>query len=578
MPTEGLNFADLWENIADAVPDEPATVHGSRRRTWREFDDRSSRLAEVLRSSGLGPGSKVACYLHNSDAYLETLFATFKLRGVPVNVNYRYVEGELAYLLDNSDAEAVVFDADLTDRVAGARSGAPMLKVALSVAATEGPTLGEPTPTHPVPGWALDHDRALAGADPMPRIHRSDEDQLFLYTGGTTGMPKGVMWRQRELLELFLPLVALYGASPPATNEGAGEMARFLRESANVPRHLPAAPLMHGTGQFSTLQHLSFSGSIVTLTPRHFDADHLWRIVQAERVRTIAIVGDAFAQPMLDALDAAVERGEPYDLSSLYIIISSGVMWSAPVKQGLQRHGSMILFDSLGSSEGMGFGAAIVAPGQDAPTARFTVGDQACVLAADGRRIDPGSGEVGVLAVGGPLPLGYYKDPDKTATTFPEVNGIRYSIPGDYATPEADGSITLLGRGSVCINTGGEKVYPEEVEEALKEHPAVLDCTVVGVPDERFGQAITAVVSFVASSHGERPTDAEVLASVRARLAGYKRPRHLVMVPEVRRGPNGKADYAWAKQVALAALSGPGPGPGSGPDRSMASGGAPRGS
>ncbi len=567
MSTQGLNFADLWEHIADAVPDEPATVHGSRRRTWRELDDRSSRLARVLRDHGLGPGSKVACYLHNSDAYIEALFATFKLRGVPVNVNYRYVEGELAYLLDNSDAEAIVFDAHLTERVSGARSGAPMLKVALSVAATTDPATnpapGDPVgatsgdDVHGLPGWALDHDGAIEAADPMPRIHRSDEDQLFLYTGGTTGMPKGVMWRQRELLELFLPLVALYGASPPATNEGAGEMARFLRETANVPRHLPAAPLMHGTGQFSTLQHLSFSGSIVTLTPRHFDPDHLWQIVQAERVRTIAIVGDAFAQPMLNALDAAAERGEPYDLSSLYILISSGVMWSAPVKQGLQRHGSMILFDSLGSSEGMGFGTAVVAPGQDAPTARFAVGDQACVLAADGRRIEPGSGEVGVLAVAGPLPLGYYKDPDKSARTFPELGGVRYSIPGDYATPEADGSITLLGRGSVCINSGGEKVYPEEVEEALKEHPAVLDCTVVGVPDERFGQAIAAVISFVPPSAGERPSDDEILASVRSRLAGYKRPRHLVTVPAVRRGPNGKADYAWATQVALAALAAP---------------------
>jgi 3-oxocholest-4-en-26-oate---CoA ligase len=552
MPTQGLNFADLWEHVADAVPDDPATIHGARRRTWREFDERSARLAAVLRSHGLGPGSKVACYLHNSDAYLETLFATFKLRGVPVNVNYRYVEGELAHLLESSDAEAVVFDADLTERVAGVRAGVPKLKVALSLPAVDALT----NASSAVPAWALDYDTALAQADPMPRIARSDEDQLFLYTGGTTGMPKGVMWRQRELLELFLPLVALYGAEPARTNEAGGDVARFLREIGNVPRHLPAAPLMHGTGQFSTLQHLSFSGSIVTLTPRHFDADHLWRVVEAEKVRTIAIVGDAFAQPMLDALEAAAARGEPYDVSSVYLIVSSGVMWSAPVKQGLQRHGSMILFDSLGSSEGMGFGSTVLAPGQDVPTARFTVGDQACVLSDDGRRIVAGSGEVGVLAVAGPIPLGYYKDPAASARTFREVDGVRYSIPGDYATPEADGSITLLGRGSVCINTGGEKVYPEEVEEALKGHPAVVDCTVVGIPDERFGQAVAAVVSLL-ELDGRPPDRAEVLASVAGRLAGYKRPRHLVVVSQVRRGPNGKADYAWARQVALDTLTPP---------------------
>jgi fatty-acyl-CoA synthase len=286
--------------------------------------------------------------------------------------------------------------------------------------------------------------------------------------------------------------------------------------------------------------------SIVTLVDRHFDPHELWRTVERERVTQMAIVGDAFAKPMLRALEEAEARGEPYDISSLRLIISSGVMWSAEVKHALMRRGAFICFDSLGSSEGVGFAGSISAPGAEQKTAKFTIGTSTKVFTDDGREVVPGSGEVGRLAVGGYIPLGYYKDPAKSDSTFLVIDGQRWSVPGDFASVETDGTITLLGRGSVVINSGGEKIFPEEVEEAVKVHPAVADCLVVGVPDERFGEAVTAVVSL---RPGERATSDEISAALEP-LARFKRPRRFVIVDEVVRGPNGKADYKWAKATA----------------------------
>ncbi|HEX6311077.1 MAG TPA: AMP-binding protein, partial [Acidimicrobiia bacterium] len=302
------------------------------------------------------------------------------------------------------------------------------------------------------------------------------------------------------------------------------------------------------TGQFTTFQSLFLGGTVVTLEGRHFDPDELWRVVAREKVTNMAIVGDAFAKPMVRALEEAEARGEPYDISSLAIVISSGVMWSAPVKDALMSRQPMICYDSLGSSEGVGFANSISAPGGETRTAKFTIGPHATVLTDDGRAVRPGSGEIGLLAVGGHIPTGYYKDPAKSAATFREHDGQRYSIPGDYATVEADGTVTLLGRGSVCINSGGEKIYPEEVEEAVKHHPAVHDAIVVGVPDDRFGEAVTAVVSL---RPGETAAESEILGAVEdSGLARFKRPRHVVVVDDVPRAPNGKADYAWAKTTA----------------------------
>jgi fatty-acyl-CoA synthase len=533
------NFATLWESVADALSDRVAIARGAQRRTWTEFDDRASRLAQALTAAGIEPGAKIASYLYNGNEYLEGLYATFKMRGVAVNVNYRYLEDELVYLLDNSDAEALFFHSSLGDRVAKIRDRAPLVK--LWIAVDDG---GE----HP--DFAERYEDLISTNDPMPRITRSGEDMYFLYTGGTTGMPKGVMWRFDDLWGVLADATyALLGHTAPARPEDVGPLARQIVETLDTA-HLPASPLMHGTGAFTSFQSMWGGGRIITLEGRHFDADELWRVVERERVTQMAIVGDAFAKPMLKALEAAKERGEPYDISSLQLVISSGVMWSSEVKRGLMAFGGFMCFDSLGSSEGVGFASSISAPGAEHSTAKFAIGPQARVLKDGGEEVVPGSGEVGMLAVGGNIPVGYYKDEAKTAATFPTINGTRWSVPGDFASVEADGTIVLLGRGSVVINSGGEKIYPEEVEEAVKRHPAVVDCLVVGVPDERFGEAVTAVVSLAP----EADVTAEEIGAALDALSRYKHPRRYVFVGEVQRAPNGKADYKWAKQTAASGV------------------------
>jgi fatty-acyl-CoA synthase len=530
------HFADVFEAIADVIPDRTVLIQGDRRVTWHEFDDRAARLAAAFTAAGLQPDSKVASYLYNSNEYSEGVYATFKMRGVQVNVNYRYLEDELVYLLDNSDAEALLFHGSLGERVAKVRDRAPAVKLWIQV--DDGSPRQE---------FAAQYEDLIAQHEPMPRIDRGGEDLYLLYTGGTTGMPKGVMWRNDDLfIVLAEAAYMLVGFPMPANATGAADIARQIVESGVERVHLPASPLMHGTGAFSSFQALALGGAICTLVGRHFDPDELWQTVQRERVTQMAIVGDAFAKPMLRALEAAEARGEPYDLSSLQLIISSGVMWSAEVKHGLMQRGSFICLDSLGSSEGVGFAGSISAPGAEQKTARFTIGAHTKVFTDDGREVEPGSGEVGRLAVGGNIPVGYYKDPKKSDTTFITINGTRWSVPGDFASVEADGTINLLGRGSVVINSGGEKIFPEEVEEAVKLHPAVADCLVVGVPDERFGEAVTAVVEL---HDGADATDEELGAALES-LARYKRPRAVVFVDRVERGPNGKADYGWAKDIA----------------------------
>jgi 3-oxocholest-4-en-26-oate---CoA ligase len=533
------NFADIWESVSDALPDHVVLVQGARRVTWAEFDDRAARLAAALTAAGLQPGSKVASYLYNSNEYSEGVYATFKLRGVPVNVNYRYLEDELAYLIDNSDAEALLFHGELGDRVAKIRAQAPGVKAWIQV--DDG---------SPHQDFAVAYEDLVAAHDPMPRIERSGDDLYFLYTGGTTGMPKGVMWRNEDLIKVLADSgYALAGATPPEQPEGAGAVAKGVVDAGSVRMHIPASPLMHGTGGFTSFQAMFVGTGIVTLENRHFDAHELWQTVQRERVTQMAIVGDAFAKPMVRALEEAETAGAPYDISSVQLIISSGVMWSTETKQALMARGNIICFDSLGSSEGVGFAGSINAPGSAPTTAKFTIGASTKVFTDDGREVAPGSDEVGMLAVGGHIPVGYYKDERKSAGTFRTINGQRWSVPGDMARVEADNSIVLLGRGSVVINSGGEKVFPEEVEEAVKLHPGVTDCLVVGIPDDRFGEAVTAVVAC--------PDDATITASDLAAaldsLARFKRPRQFVFVPEIVRGPNGKADYKWAKAQAAAA-------------------------
>jgi 3-oxocholest-4-en-26-oate---CoA ligase len=538
-----MHFATVWEALADAQPDVPAIIHGSTSRTWREYDERAARFAGALTAVGLGPDSKVGLYLYNSNEYLEAQFGGFKTRAVPVNVNYRYLDDELAYLLDNADAEALVFHTSLGDRVARVVSGLPRLK--LLVAVDDGPPEDGTTVEGAVP-W----EEALAAQPPMKRIPRREDDIYMLYTGGTTGMPKGVMYAMGGLTASFVeagfPLLQLAPPADPA------EIAPLVAEAAAKGERLisiPACPLMHGTGVWlgTMIPHLA-GGTVITLERRSLDADELLEAIQRHRVTAIAIVGDAFSKPILRALDEASAAGRPYDTSSLRTIISSGVMWTAEVKEALlDRMGQLVLVDAIGSTEGS-MGISITMKGLPPSTAKFNQMPTTKVFADDDRPVLPGSGEIGMVAAGGNVPLGYYKDAEKSARTFRVIDGVRYSFPGDLATVNEDGSLNLLGRGSQVINTGGEKVFPEEVEEAIKRVATVDDCLVVGLPDDRFGEAVTAVVSL---SPGATPDEAAIIAEVKQHLAGYKAPKRVVFVSQVPRAPNGKADYRTAREQAL---------------------------
>jgi 3-oxocholest-4-en-26-oate---CoA ligase len=394
------------------------------------------------------------------------------------------------------------------------------------------------------PDWAVPYDEVVGdGADrTVAPWGRSGDDLLLLYTGGTTGMPKGVMWRQEDLFNV------LGGGGNPFAGLGPAADLDEFRSRITQPgmSMLPACPLMHGTGQFSSFIAMNGGGAIVLLENRSFDVDELWRTVARRAVNSVVIVGDAFAKPMLAALDA--DPGK-YDLTSVRLISSSGVMWSHEVKEGLLKHvPQAILFDSLGSSEAVGMGVSTSGAGAAADTAKFQLGPAVQVFTEDGRRVEPGSDDVGMLAVGGYIPLGYYKDEEKTARTFRSFDGQRWSIPGDFAQVNADGTLHLLGRGTVCINTGGEKVFPEEVEEVLKQHDSVNDAVCVGLPDDRFGEIICAVVEPVA---GTALDDAALIEHVRERLARYKAPRKVVAVDTIGRSPAGKVDYKRLKQLAL---------------------------
>ncbi len=534
-----FHFANLWELIADTVGGRPALICDERVTTWADFDDRAARLAAVYAGAGLGAGAKVGTCLHNCGEYVEAQYAAFKLDACPINVNYRYQADELVYLLDNADAEAVVYQGCYAQRIQEIRDRLPKVKLYLQL--DDG--------AEPLLEGARDYEQALSGVAPMPRISRDPLGIYMLYTGGTTGMPKGVMYHAGEFCERLLMLSAMgRGLPPPAS---LAEMRTLLQaQGDNFPVSLPACPLMHGTGMWlGAFVSLGVGGTLV-LSPRlGLDPAHLWGLVAQHRVTDLVIVGDAFARPLLAELDDAEKRGQPHDLSSLAQIVSSGVMWSSEIKQGLLRHHDMMLVDTIGSTEG-GMGMSVTSRALDSETARFDLNEDARVFTEDGREVQPGSGERGMIAVGGSVPVGYYKDPEKSAATFREINGVRYSFPGDFATVAEDGSIQLLGRGSVCINSAGEKIFPEEVEEALKRHPDVIDSLVVGVPDERFGERVVAVVA----CSGAAPEESGLIGFARSHLAGYKLPRQVVFVDGVERAANGKPDYKWAKRTALTEL------------------------
>jgi len=533
MASNGWNFAEVWEVIAEQIPDATAQVHGARRLTWRQLDERANGVAAAFLDAGVTEQDKVALYLYNGPEYLEAMFAAWKAGLAPVNTNYRYADDELVYLWDNADAVAVVFHGAFTDTIERIRDRVERIVLWLWVDDGSGPC----------PPWASPYEQAAARHPErtMPPWGRSGDHLYMLYTGGTTGLPKGVMWRQDDL---FRNLVG--SAVDSNVREGDADL-ESVRARVTGPGMvgLPACPLMHGTGCMTQLIVLSGGGSVVTLEGRGLDPAELLDTVDREAVNMIAIVGDAFAKPINRALGADPDR---WHLSSLFLITSSGVMFSEPVKRELLTHASSaMIVDAFSSSEAVGMGQSVSSAGAEATTARFVVGADTRVVDDAGRDVEPGSGQIGRVAVGGFQPIGYYKDPAKTAATFVEIDGRRHSVPGDYAQVEADGAITLLGRGSVCINTGGEKVFPEEVEEALKLHPTVVDAVAVGLPDETFGEVITGIVQLAPDAVLD---EQELIAHVKGSLASYKAPKRLLAIDSIGRAPNGKVDYRRLKEWA----------------------------
>ncbi len=547
-----MHFATIWESIADVIGDQPAVTNGDTTRTWSEYDDRAARFAQALTSAGLGPDSKVGLYLYNGNEYLEAQYAAFKMRAVSVNINYRYLDDELWYLLDNSDAEALVFHSSLADRVARVVDRLPNLK--LLVVVDDGPAQGNDAESGPavVPG-AIDFEAVIESNEPMARIERFEDDLYMLYTGGTTGMPKGVMYHIGGMSEgLAVGGAPLLGLEPPTRADQIAPQVQAAVEAGNQFTSIPCAPVMHGTGCWLGWFIPQFwGGHIVTLTSRRLDPAEVLATVERHQVDGLTIVGDSFAKPLIRAIDDGKPDGSPYDLSSIKTITSSGVMWTTEVKEAIiDRIEQVVLIDAMGSTEGA-MGTQMMAKGMPAQTAKFAQSPTTKVFDEHDNEVVPGSGTVGMVAAGGNVPIGYYKDPEKSARTFRIIDGVRYSFPGDSAIVEADGTLVLLGRGSQVINTGGEKVFPEEVEEAVKRVDGVLDCLVVAVEHEAFGNAVAAVVSV--APEGPSPDADIIIASVKAELAGYKAPKSIAFVAEVPRSPNGKADYKQAKALALAA-------------------------
>ena len=528
------NIADLTEHVVDSVPDRVAVIVRDEPRTFIELERRANRLAHHLAGQGIGVGDHVGIYGLNSHAFVETIFAAYKLRAVPVNVNYRYVEGELRYLFDNADLVALVHDAQFVPRIRVVRDSLPILRHLIvhdDGSNEDASTIG-----------SVLYEDALAGGTPERDFAgRSGDDIYMLYTGGTTGMPKGVVWRQEDVLCVLGGLVNFdTGVRVEDEWEFANAAARV---SDDVGLGVVIAPLMHGAAQWGTINGL-INGRTTVLMAR-FDPHEVWKAIEKYRIATLGLTGDAMGRPLIEALD----DGE-YDASSLVAIASTAAIFSPTVKEQFrERFPSLVIADAVGSTETGYNGVQVSTTGGSEklglPTVRM--GPDTVVLDDDMNVVKPGSGVVGRMARGGNVPLRYHKDPEKSAATFVTVDGRRYAISGDSAIVEADGTMTLLGRGSVCINSGGEKIYPEEVEAALKAHPAVFDAVVVGVPDERWGERVAAVIE-VRPGHAVSLED--LATHARSHVAGYKVPRELHVVAKIERSPSGKPDYPWAKNVA----------------------------
>ncbi len=532
-----LNIADLAEHAIDAVPDRVALICGEEKLTYAELEEKANRLAHYLIDQGVKKDDKVGLYCRNRIEIVIAMLGIVKAGAILVNVNYRYVEGELRYLFENSDMVALVHERQYAERVANVLPDTPGIKTVLVIED------GSDVPDSVYQSYGgVEFYSAIAQGSPERDFgelvgERSADDIYILYTGGTTGFPKGVMWRHEDIYRVLL------GGTDFATGEFVKDEYDLAKGAvANPPMiRYPIPPMIHGATQSATWMSI-FSGQTTVLAPE-FDPEEVWRTVHEHKVNLLFFTGDAMARPLLDVLDT--DHG--YDLSSLFLLASTAALFSPSIKEKfLDLLPNRVITDSIGSSETGFGGTSIVA--KDAPQAggpRVTIDHRTVVLDEEGNEVRPGSGVRGLIAKKGNVPVGYYKDEKKTAETFKTFNGVRYAIPGDYALVEEDGTVTMLGRGSVSINSGGEKIYPEEVEAALKGHPDVFDALVVGVPDPRFGQHVAAVV---APRKGTRPSLAELDGFVRSHIAGYKVPRSLWLVDEVKRSPAGKPDYRWAKE------------------------------
>ncbi len=527
----GWNFAEIFREVAKEIPHAPALVQGSRRIEWHELDQRTNRLAQHLVAAGLKRQSKVTQYLHNAPAYLESILACFKGSLVPLNTNFRYGPEELIYLWTNGDVECVIFHGCFANTIEQFRSKVTGVRHWLWVDDGSGPC----------PNWATSYEEAATSrpASPVPWLPDGD-DLILVYTGGTTGLPKGVMWRQDDL---FMRLNTERGDQYPDVPDLDVIRTNISRRGRS---HLSAAPLMHGAGLLTCFLVLARGGWISHLQQRSFDPIDLLDTVERDRVASLMWVGDAFARPVLAALQSQPKR---WDLSSLKTIMSSGVVFSAEVKQAILEHvPQVVISDVFGSTESMSLGRNVTAKGEASATATFKAKADTRVITEDGVDVVPGSGQAGMLAIGGRQALGYYGDPVKSAAVFRMLDGKRYVVPGDWATVDHNGIVQLLGRGSGCINTGGEKVFPEEVENELKAHDAVDDAVVLGIPDILFGQSVVAIVE---TKKSHLTSASELIAFVKSRLSSYKAPRHILFA-EIRRGPNAKPDLpsltAFAKE------------------------------
>jgi acyl-CoA synthetase (AMP-forming)/AMP-acid ligase II len=533
----GFNLADLFERIADAVPDREVIVSPARRLTFAQLDERANRLANVLTGLGIKAGDHIGLQLLNGSEYIEGMLAAFKLSAVPININFRYVEGELRHLYDDADLVAVIHHQQFSPRVGAVVPDATKVEHLIVVADASGADIA---------AGAVDYETALAQSNIQrpSGSARTGDDHYLAYTGGTTGLPKGVVWRQEDIF-----FAAMGGGDVFQSGNFIATPEELLERLPEVGGTiLTTPPLMHVSAQWGVFHSLFAGGRVVFPPQGAFDAAAIWSLVATEGVNILTIVGDAMARPLAEAYESAVKAGSPYDASSLFVVGSGGAVLSTQAKAKLtELLPSLMVVDGFGSSETGIVGSKMHVAGDTTTAPKFTVNAQTQILGEDGTPVEPGSGQVGRLARKGFVPLAYYKDEAKTKATFLVVDGERWVLPGDNATVDADGTVVLLGRGSTSINTGGEKVYPEEVETALMTHASIADVIVVGVPDERFGERVVAVV---AAAAGATPTIEPLQDHARTTLAGYKIPRAIVVVDTVERTPAGKPDYAWAKRVA----------------------------